>query len=62
MISGLADGLVDCQLMTEIRIHKALDHPNIVRFHRYFEDATAVYLLLELCENQVTYCCCEAAD
>ena len=37
----------------EIAILRELDHPNIVRFERYFEDEAAVYLLLELCDNQV---------
>ena len=53
--SLLADGsrVVLPQLMTEINIHRGLDHPNIVKFERYFEDEAAVYLVLELCDNQV---------
>eukprot|EP00658_Telonema_sp_P-2_P059087 TRINITY_DN47789_c0_g1_i1.p1 TRINITY_DN47789_c0_g1~~TRINITY_DN47789_c0_g1_i1.p1 ORF type:complete len:139 (-),score=38.86 TRINITY_DN47789_c0_g1_i1:2-418(-) len=38
--------------MSEIKIHRALDHPAIVKFERYFEDNAAVYILLELCERQ----------
>ena len=38
--------------MSEIRIHKALHHPNIVAFERYFEDSESVYILLEMCHNQ----------
>lgn len=38
--------------MSEIRIHRALKHPNIVKFEHFFEDADNVYILLELCPNQ----------
>ncbi len=40
------------KLITEIKIHKALHHPNIVAFEHYFEDHENVYILLELCHNQ----------
>lgn len=40
------------KLITEIKIHKALHHPNIVAFEHYFEDHENVYILLELCANQ----------
>lgn len=40
------------KLITEIKIHKALHHPNIVAFEHYFEDHENVYILLELCTNQ----------
>jgi polo-like kinase 1 len=40
------------KLITEIKIHKALHHPNIVAFEHYFEDHENVYILLELCCNQ----------
>ena len=39
--------------MTEIRIHRTLEHTNIVKFRRYFKDDEAVYILLEICNNQV---------
>ncbi|KAL0478574.1 polo-like protein kinase PLK1 [Acrasis kona] len=38
------------KLTTEIKIHSSLDHKNIVRFHRYFEDNQFVYILLEVCK------------
>jgi serine/threonine protein kinase len=41
--------------MAEIKIHKALRHPNIVRFEHFFEDSENVYILLEYCENQTFY-------
>jgi len=39
------------KLMSEIRIHRSLKHPNIVRFVRCFEDEQHVYLLLDLCDS-----------
>ena len=41
------------QLQSEIKIHRTLRHVNVVRFERYFEDNTNVYMLLELCTNNV---------
>ena len=38
--------------MSEIRIHRALRHPNIVTFEHFFEDNENVYILLEMCRNQ----------
>ena len=38
--------------MSEIRIHKSLNHKNVVNFQHFFEDKENVYILLELCENQ----------
>ena len=35
----------------EIKIRKALDHPNIVRFIDYFEDEVNAYMILELCPS-----------
>jgi len=40
------------KLMSEIKIHRSLKHPNIVGFEHFFEDAENVYILLELCTNQ----------
>ena len=40
------------KLMSEIKIHKSLNHPNIVKFEHFFEDSENVYILLELCTNQ----------
>ncbi|CAM9245204.1 unnamed protein product, partial [Phaeothamnion confervicola] len=39
------------KLQTEIKIHRGLSHPRVVRFHRCFEDAEHVYILLELCSH-----------
>ncbi len=38
--------------MSEIRIHRALRHTNIVAFEHFFEDSENVYILLEMCHNQ----------
>lgn len=40
------------KLMSEIKIHRSLHHPSIVRFEHFFEDDENVYILLELCANQ----------
>lgn len=39
-------------MISEIKIHKALHHPNIVRLEHFFEDSENVYILLEICHNQ----------
>jgi cell cycle serine/threonine-protein kinase CDC5/MSD2 len=38
-------------LYAEIKIHKSLNHPNIVNFQDCFEDDANVYMTLELCHN-----------
>ena len=43
------------KLISEIKIHKSLNHENIVKFEHYFEDAENVYILLELCYNQTLH-------
>jgi polo-like kinase 1 len=40
------------KLMSEIKIHKALRHPNIVHYEHVFEDHANVYMLMELCRNE----------
>ena len=40
------------KLISEIKIHKSLHHPNIVAFEHYFEDSENVYLLIEICHHQ----------
>lgn len=42
------------QLLAEIKIHRSLKHPFIVGFETFFEDKANVYILLELCSNQVS--------
>ena len=41
------------QLISEIKIHKSLNHQYIVDFEHVFEDHENVYILLEVCPNQV---------
>lgn len=40
-----------CQLYAEIKIHRALEHPNVVHFQECFEDDQNVYMTLELCPS-----------
>jgi polo-like kinase 1 len=40
------------KLINEIKLHKKLHHPNIVKIEHFFEDNENVYILLELCPNQ----------
>lgn len=40
------------KLQSEIKIHKSLNHQNIVKFESDFEDNTRVFILMELCKNQ----------
>jgi cell cycle serine/threonine-protein kinase CDC5/MSD2 len=42
------------KLLAEIKIHKSMRHPNIVQFIDCFEDSENVYILLEICPNQVS--------
>lgn len=39
------------KLLSEIKIHRSLNHTNVVKFEHVFEDAKNVYILLELCKN-----------
>ena len=39
------------KLISEIQLHRSLQHKNIVRFERHFEDKKNVYILLECCPN-----------
>eukprot|EP01040_Poterioochromonas_malhamensis_P002939 gene2939-3126_t len=49
--SSLTKPRARLKLQTEIKIHRALCHSNIVRFERFFEDNEYAYLVLELCGN-----------
>lgn len=40
------------KMTQEIQIHKSLKHANIVRFLSFFDDATNVYIILELCKQR----------
>ena len=43
--------------MSEIKIHRSLHQVNVVQFEHVFEDQDNVYILLELCTNQVNITC-----
>uniref|UniRef100_A0A6C0BP30 Protein kinase domain-containing protein n=1 Tax=viral metagenome TaxID=1070528 RepID=A0A6C0BP30_9ZZZZ len=42
-------------LRSEIRIHRHLDHPNVVKFISWFETPEQFTITMELCENQSLY-------
>jgi len=42
-------------LKIEIQIHRELDHPNIIKFHDYFQEGMNVFLLLEYAPNGNLY-------
>ncbi|KAJ0395099.1 hypothetical protein ATCC90586_001496 [Pythium insidiosum] len=46
------ESLAKPKAINKIKIHKSLQHPNVVAFDRYFEDDNNAYILLELCRNQ----------
>ena len=50
--SGLVKSRAKQKLISEIKIHKSLHHPQIVAFEHYFEDTENVYILLEMCQHQ----------
>jgi polo-like kinase 1 len=50
--SSLVKSRAKQKLISEIKIHKSLHHPNIVAFEHYFEDTENVYILLEMCASQ----------
>ena len=39
------------KLETEIKIHRSLSHPNIVKFKYHFEDEANIYIMMELCRG-----------
>lgn len=39
------------RVKNEVRVHKRLNHPNILKLYHFFEDDKCVYLIMELCEN-----------
>lgn len=40
------------KMTQEITIHRSLNHPNIVKFHGFFEDSSNIYIVLELCKKR----------
>lgn len=43
------------QLMNEVNILQAIDHPNIIKMYSSFEDQKSVYLIMELSEKGNLY-------
>ncbi|KAI8376274.1 kinase-like domain-containing protein [Radiomyces spectabilis] len=48
----IANSYQKARFFDEIKLHRRLDHPNIVKFHCYFFDAEYAYIVMELCENK----------
>ena len=53
--SSLLKSRTKQKLISEIKIHKSLNHENIVKFEHYFEDTENVYIIMELCYNQTLH-------
>lgn len=53
--SVLHDKQIKQKLMSEIRIHHSLKHPNVVSFDHFFEDEDCIYILLEMCSNRTLH-------
>ncbi|TFY80501.1 hypothetical protein EWM64_g3515 [Hericium alpestre] len=49
--SSLKTKKAKTKLYAEIKIHRSLEHPNIVQFGDCFEDDENVYMTLELCQS-----------
>ncbi|KDR70409.1 hypothetical protein GALMADRAFT_103174 [Galerina marginata CBS 339.88] len=49
--SSLKTKKAKTKLYAEIKIHRSLEHPNIVHFQDCFEDTDNVYMTLELCTS-----------
>lgn len=53
-ISKLCD--MDIKNLTmEIKIHSGLHHPNIIKFHEYFQVKNVLYISLELASNGMLF-------
>ena len=40
------------KMKMEIDLHKRMDHPHIVKFYSYFDDANFIFIVLELCKRR----------
>lgn len=41
-------------LKQEVKIHKSLEHPRLVKFYDFFEDQENFYVVMELCTSDVS--------
>ena len=39
----------------EIKIHKKLQHPHIIKLYHYFEDKYFIYMIMEYAENGMLF-------
>ncbi|KNC56230.1 plk/plk-unclassified protein kinase [Thecamonas trahens ATCC 50062] len=49
--SSITGARARAKLKSEIKLHRSLDHENIVSFVQFMEDSKFVYILLEICTN-----------
>jgi len=42
-------------LKNEVKIHKSLDHPNIVKMYEYFRDENRYYIIMEIISGGELY-------
>ncbi|BFZ55973.1 Cell cycle serine/threonine-protein kinase cdc5/MSD2 [Savitreella phatthalungensis] len=49
--TSISSEKVKGKLLGEIRVHKSMDHPHIVKQRDCFEDDVNVYMILDLCPN-----------
>ena len=47
----IIDSNMSMRVRNEVLIHSQLHHPSILRLYHFFEDATNVYLVMEVCHN-----------
>ena len=43
------------KLFQEVELHQTLNHPNIVKFFKYFDDPHFHFILLQLCEQETLF-------
>ncbi|KAI8993517.1 kinase-like domain-containing protein [Pilobolus umbonatus] len=49
---SMSDDKLQTKVLSEINIHRTLEHEYILKFINCFEDNRNIYMILELCENQ----------
>ena len=54
-LTTITDFRTKQKLISEINIHKSLNHPNIVRYCHHYQDSENVYILLDYCSNKSLY-------
>ena len=50
--STLTEARTKQKLVSEIKIHRQLKHPNVCMISNFFDDDNCIYIMLELCPNE----------